>query len=161
MPLDSLQVPSQARRGLVVLVSATLLLAGCSATGGASPAASVASSEGSAATVATKLSEFKIELAAATAPAGHVRFDLTNAGTTLHEFVIFQTDLASDKLPLSADGTEVDEAGAGLTLVSEVEDIEVGAIPNLEADLAAGHYVLICNLPAHYNSGMRADFTTN
>lgn len=161
MLLDGLRVPSLAGRRLFTLASATLLLVGCTAAPGSSPAASAASSEAAGTTIATKLSEFKIELAAATAPAGHVRFDLTNAGTTLHEFVIFQTDLASDKLPLSADGTEVDEAGAGLTLVSEVEDIEVGAAPNLEADLAAGHYVLICNLPAHFNSGMRADFTTN
>ena len=111
--------------------------------------------------MATKLSEFKIELAATSAPGGPVTFALTNAGTTVHEFVVFKTELAADKLPLAADGTEVDEEGAGLTAVDEVEDIAVGATATLPVDLATGHYVVICNLPAHYTSGMRAEFTTN
>lgn len=153
---------SVARRG-VVLVAAALLIVGCS--GGASPSAAASPSQagsGSGGTsVTTALSEFKIELGATSAPAGPVTFQLTNGGTTVHEFVVFKTDLAVDKLPLVADGTEVDEAGDGLTAVDEVEDIAVGATAGLAVDLPAGHYVLICNLPAHYTSGMRAEFTTN
>lgn len=81
----------------------------------------------------------------------------------VHEFVVFKTDLAADKLPLAADGATVDEAGAGasLTLVDEVEDIAVGATASLAVELPAGHYVAICNVPAHYTSGMRVEFTTN
>ena len=48
-----------------------------------------------------------------------------------------------------------------MTLVDEVEDIAVGATASLPVDLAAGHYILICNIPAHYTSGMHAEFTTN
>jgi uncharacterized cupredoxin-like copper-binding protein len=147
----------------VALVAATLLIAACSSGGASSsPAAPSQAASGSGGTsVATKLSDFKIELAATSAPAGEVTFALTNGGATVHEFVVFKTDLAPDKLPLAADGTEVDEAGAGLTLVDEVEDIAVGATPSLPVDLATGHYVVICNVATHYTSGMHAEFTTN
>jgi uncharacterized cupredoxin-like copper-binding protein len=148
----------------VPLVAAALILAACSGSGASSSpvgAPSAAASASGGASVTAKLSEFKIELAATTASAGSVTFAPTNAGTTVHEFVVFKTDLAPDKLPLSADGTEVDEAGAGLTLVDELEDIAVGATASLPVDLATGHYVVICNVPTHYTSGMHAEFTTN
>jgi uncharacterized cupredoxin-like copper-binding protein len=148
----------------VGFVAVTLLVAACSSGGASSSPAgapSQAASGSGGASVTAKLSEFKIELGAATAPAGSVTFALTNAGTTVHEFVVFKTDLAPDKLPLAADGTEVDEAGAGLTLVDEVEDIAVGATASLPVDLATGHYVVICNVATHYTSGMHTEFTTN
>jgi uncharacterized cupredoxin-like copper-binding protein len=154
-------------RGLALVVGA-LLLVGCSS--GASPSAAAPASQpaassggGGGTSVTAKLTEFKIELGAATAPGGPVTFELTNSGTVVHEFVVFKTDLAADKLPLAADGATVDEAGAGasLTLVDEVEDIAVGATASLPVDLPAGHYVAICNVPAHYTSGMRTEFTTN
>jgi uncharacterized cupredoxin-like copper-binding protein len=107
------------------------------------------------------LTEFKIALGAASAPPGPVTFQLTNGGTIVHEFVIFKTDLASDKLPMLADGSAVDEEGGGLTVVDEVEDIAVAATPSLAVDLPAGRYLLLCNVAAHYKSGMVAEFTTN
>jgi uncharacterized cupredoxin-like copper-binding protein len=157
---------SVVRQGLA-LVAGALLLVGCSS--GASPSAAApasqpaASSGGGGTSVTAKLTEFKIELGATSAPGGPVTFELTNSGTVVHEFVVFKTDLGADKLPLAADGATVDEEGAGasLTLVDEVEDIAVGATASLAVDLPAGHYVAICNVPAHYTSGMRVEFTTN
>jgi uncharacterized cupredoxin-like copper-binding protein len=158
---------SAVRQGLA-LVAGALLLVGCSS--GASPSAAAPASQppassggGGGTSVTAKLTEFKIELDPTTAPGGPVTFELTNSGTVVHEFVVFKTDLAADKLPLAADGATVDEAGAGasLTLVDEVEDIAVGATASLAVDLPAGHYVAICNVPAHYTSGMRTEFTTN
>jgi uncharacterized cupredoxin-like copper-binding protein len=159
-------------RGLALVAGATLLV-GCSS--GASPSAAAPASQppasqppasvggGGGTSVTAKLTEFKIELGATSAPAGPVTFELTNGGTVVHEFVVFKTDLAADKLPLAADGATVDEEGAGasLTLVDEVEDIAVGATASLAVDLPAGHYVAICNVPAHYTSGMHTEFTTN
>jgi uncharacterized cupredoxin-like copper-binding protein len=142
-----------------LIVAVVAMLVGCSGSG--SPSAAPAASPGDAGTmIATALTEFKISLSATTAPAGSVTFALSNDGQAEHEFVVFGTDLAADQLPLSADGTEVDEAGAGLTLVNEVEGIAIGAKPSLGVTLPAAHYVLICNLPAHYTSGMRVEFTT-
>jgi uncharacterized cupredoxin-like copper-binding protein len=158
---------SVVRQGLALMAGA-LLLVGCAS--GASPSAAAPASQpaasgggGGGTSVTAKLTEFKIELGATSAPGGPVTFELTNSGTVVHEFVVFKTDLAADKLPLAADGATVDEEGAGasLTLVDEVEDIAVGATASLAVDLPAGHYVAICNVPAHYTSGMRTEFTTN
>lgn len=155
--------PSITPATLGTLAISAILVAACSSSGASSsPAGSSgpAPSAAGATDVAAGLSEFKIDLATETAPGGEVSFDLTNNGTTTHEFVVFKTDLAADKLPLSEDGTEVDEEGEGITAVDEVEDIEPGATANLTVDLPPGHYVVICNLPAHYGSGMHAEFTT-
>jgi uncharacterized cupredoxin-like copper-binding protein len=151
---------SRGLQGLLAFGVSAVLLAGCSAAAPSPPSAAASAQAGT--TVNADLSEFKIALSAPTGPAGAVTFALKNSGTTVHEFVVFKTDLAPDKLPLSADGLTVDEEGAtDLTLVDEVEDIEVGASATLAVDLPAAHYVLICNLPAHYTSGMHTEFTTN
>ena len=162
MRLEYENLGSFVKRG-AAFVAVTVLIAACSGGASSSPAGapSQAASGSAGASVAAKLSEFKIELDATSAAGGPVTFALTNASTIVHEFVVFKTDLAPDKLPLAADGTEVDEEGAGMTLVDEVEDIAVGATASLPVDLAAGHYILICNIPAHYTSGMHAEFTTN
>ena len=55
----------------------------------------------------------------------------------------------------SVSGNKASEKGS----VSEVEDIAGGKSKKLTANLKAGHYVLICNLPGHYKGGMRSDFT--
>lgn len=144
------------RRWIAALAATATLAAGC----GSGAATSAPSAAGGGASVSAALSEFKIELGATSAAAGPVTFNISNKGTTVHELVVFSTDLAADKLPMAADGTEVDEAGAGITAVDEVEDIAVGEAASLPVTLPAGHYVLICNLPAHYTSGMRAEFTT-
>jgi uncharacterized cupredoxin-like copper-binding protein len=155
---------SIARRG-VVAAAAAILLVGCSAAAPASssPAPSQGGAVAAGTPVTAALSEFKIELGGASTAAGPVTFQLTNKGAVVHEFVVFKTDLAADQLPMSADGATVDEAGGGgaLTLVDEVEDIAVGAAPTLAVNLPAGHYVVICNVEAHYKAGMHAPFTTN
>ena len=152
-----------------MITCAALLLAGCGAAASASPAAvpsappaaSPAGSGSAGTPVDATLTEFKIALAATSAPGGSVTFQLKNSGTIVHEFVVFKTDLAPDKLPMLADGTAVDEEGGGLTVVDEVEDIAVGATPSLAVPLPAGHYVVLCNVATHYKAGMVAEFTAS
>jgi uncharacterized cupredoxin-like copper-binding protein len=156
--------PTWSRR-VLLLGSAVLISAACSPAGSPSapPASAAAPSTASASggAVTARESEFKIELGATTATAGSVTFQINNAGTVVHEFVVMKTDLAADKLPVNASEGVVSEDTAGLTVVDEVEDIAVGTTPTLTVNLPAGHYVVICNLPAHYAGGMHADFTTN
>ena len=80
---------------------------------------------------------------------------------------MFKTDLAPDALPTGDDGS-VDEAGAGIELIDEVEDIAAGSEGEVDVDLEAGNYVLICNVvqenddgttTIHYAEGMFAAFT--
>ncbi len=108
-------------------------------------------------TVDVTLSDFNVELSAASAPAGEVTFAVDNQGPSTHEFVVFKTDLAPDALPTDdlGDVAESDEFAP----VDEIEDIEKSATPTLTVDLTAGSYVLICNITAHYRQGMTAAFT--
>lgn len=83
-----------------------------------------------------------------------------------HEFVVIKTDLAAGALPVDADGV-VDEAGGGITVIGEIEDVEVGTSRAVTLNLTAGKYVLLCNIwsedeqEAHYAEGMRTAFTVN
>ncbi len=95
-------------------------------------------------------------------------FDVTNDGPDdVHEFVVILTDLGPTELPTDADGA-VKESGKGMEVIDEIEDIPVGETQSLTVDLAAGSYVIICNilqeepdgtLEAHYSEGMRTTFT--
>jgi uncharacterized cupredoxin-like copper-binding protein len=124
-------------------------LAGCGSDGGGDKAA--------AGDVHATLSDFKIVLDQGSVRGGKVTFDVTNDGPSQHEFVVFKTDLDPAKLPTNADG-DVDE-GEKLEPVDEIEDIGKGDTPSLSVDLDAGHYVAVCNLPAHYRQGMRVEFS--
>jgi uncharacterized cupredoxin-like copper-binding protein len=143
----------------VLFVFGACSTAGSSAQPSASGGTSTAS--GSATPVTAKETEFKIDLGASRSSAGPVTFQINNAGTIVHEFVVMKTDLAADKLPIDASTGVVSEDTAGLTAIDEVEDIAVGSSQSLTVDLPAGHYVVICNVPGHYVGGMHADFTTN
>ena len=156
-------VRSLRRRSLAILAVAAasaLVATGCSSDEGGSGG-------GGDGAVAVTLQEFAVIPSPASTAAGEVTFTATNEGPDdVHEFVIFQTDLAPDALPTGEDGS-VDEAGEGLTLIDEIEDIAVGDAPTLTVNLEAGSYVLICNIfdatenEAHYELGMRIDFTVN
>lgn len=137
--------------GSIVIVAALgIAVAGCgTATSSTSPSSSPA-----AGSIAVDLSEWSVAPSSSSAPAGTVTFAVTNGGTQVHEFVVVKTDTAADALPVV--DNKIDEST--LTPVDEIEDIAVGATPTLTVDLAAGHYVLLCNIEAHYEQGMRADF---
>lgn len=150
------QIPGtrRARRlgPLILTTIALILMAGCSAGGG---------------TVNVTLSEWAVQRDKAELPAGSITFEVTNIGPAdIHEFVVVRTDLAPGSLPVDSTGA-VDEGGGGMEVMGEIEDIEVGDSAELTLDLAAGKYVLICNIyseeenEAHYHEGMRTDFTVN
>ena len=112
------------------------------------------------------LQEWAVVPDADTAAAGDVTFNITNNGPDHpHEFVVFRTDLAPDSLPTGDDGGVLED-GEGLELIDEVEEIAVDAAADLTVNLAAGSYVLLCNLveeeegelESHYQLGMRTAF---
>jgi uncharacterized cupredoxin-like copper-binding protein len=109
--------------------------------------------------VSATLADFSVTLDSNSAPAGQVTFDVSNEAEQTHEFVVFQTDLPEDQLP--TENGDVDEAGEGVTLIDEIEDIEGGSSQSLTVNLDAGSYVLICNLPGHYQQGMHASFSAS
>jgi uncharacterized cupredoxin-like copper-binding protein len=116
-------------------------------------------------TVDVTLQEFAVGVDPASVSAGEVTFSVTNEGPDdVHEFVVIRTDLGPTELPTDENGA-VDEAGGGMEVVDEIEDMEVGSSEDLTVDLDAGNYVLICNIwdedeqESHYQEGMRAAFT--
>jgi uncharacterized cupredoxin-like copper-binding protein len=115
--------------------------------------------------VEVKLQEWAVVPAPDSVAPGSVTFNVTNTGPAdTHEFVVLKTDLDPGALPTDSTGA-VSETGAGIEVVDEIEDIAVGTSPTLTATLAAGKYVLLCNIydatekEAHYKMGMRVAFT--
>jgi uncharacterized cupredoxin-like copper-binding protein len=104
------------------------------------------------------LSTFGITLSTNTMKAGPVTFVVRNNPTDqTHEFVVAQTDLPADQIPVNSDTHLIDEEQ--LTVLGEVEDLGSGALKRLTLDLKPGRYLLLCNLASHYQSGMYAELT--
>jgi uncharacterized cupredoxin-like copper-binding protein len=143
-----------ARAAFVAIVA--LVLAACGTAATPTPAGPT--------TVAVGLQEWAIVPASTTIKAGEVTFDAKNDGPDdAHELVVIRTDLGLLDLPTGADG-KVDEAGAGMTMIGEIEEFAVGESASGTFDLAAGRYLLICNIvdadgDAHYGKGMTIAIT--
>ncbi|HLB61244.1 MAG TPA: plastocyanin/azurin family copper-binding protein [Actinomycetota bacterium] len=103
------------------------------------------------------VADFSITLDPGSVAAGEVTFSIANDGLSTHEFVVFKTDLAPDALPV--DGGVVPEDDPSLTNAGEAEDIGSGSEVSLALTLDAGSYVVICNVPSHYEAGMRTALT--
>jgi len=137
-------------RPLILSLIGLIFVAGCTAGGG---------------TVKVTLSEWAVARDKAELPAGSITFEVTNTGPDdVHELVVIRTDLDAGALPADSTG-KVDEEGSGIEeVMGEIEDIAVGASETLTLDLAAGNYVLLCNIysadehEAHYQEGMRIGF---
>jgi starvation-inducible DNA-binding protein len=147
-------------RTLAGLSSVALVLSACTAV---QPSSSPTADTGPA-TVRVTLQEWAVVPAATSTPSGELIFQVTNTGPDdIHEFVVLKTDLDPGALPVIATGA-VTESGAGIEVVDEIEDIPVGETQELTVTLAAGKYVLLCNIydetekEAHYKMGMRIAF---
>ncbi len=145
------------QRRALALLAITGLLVSCS--GGGSPTSGP---------VQATEKEWQIALASTNLKAGSLTFNIKNDGDKEHEFVIRQTDLKSDALPLNSDG-EVSEDAPELKPVgdpSEVAEIKSGSSDrSITVNLKPGHYVIFCNLHVgdllHYQKGMHVDFTVS
>ncbi len=162
----------RSRLPLALLGLAALLVSACSSGASSTPA-------GGSSAIAAELSEWAIRLDPVTGKAGPVTFTIRNAGEKEHEFLIIKTDMRADSLPVKDDELDVAAFGPmnmdmgstapGQSLgmggmehpagtVGQAEGIAAGENRTLTVELEAGHYVIVCNLTAHYSKGMRADF---
>jgi uncharacterized cupredoxin-like copper-binding protein len=162
----------------VALAALVLLTVACggdddvSSSGSASASASgeppssgvIEAKPASAAQVDVILQEWAVRLQQASVRAGQVYFLVDNQGPEdAHEFVIIQTDLAADKLPVVKDKVPEDK----VKIIGEIEPFSTKSKPGKTFNLAAGKYVLICNIAevedgkveSHYKLGMRTAFT--
>ena len=161
---------SRAQIGFVVVVGVALL------TGGAIWAAAHDDGEGALAegptetpsgpttpvvpgTVAVTLidPDFSVTADPASTAAGSLTFNVTNVGSINHNLRVIKTDLDQGDLPVDSATFAVDENA--LDVVGSLRDLASGQTEELAVDLESGAYVLICNVPTHYEAGMHAPFT--
>lgn len=102
-----------------------------------------------------KPSEFKLTATPTSASAGKVTFAVANEGNVVHEMVVVPAPNGAAGLK-QPDGTGSETGSKG-----EVADLAPGKTARLTISLPAGKYVLLCNLPGHFASGMYADFTVS
>ena len=135
-------------------VALALSLVGCST--------SETASKADGTTINVDLKEWAFDASSTTAPAGKVTFTAKNKGREVHELVLFKSDLAPADLPVDEEGA-VDEAGEGLELVDEVENVKAGETKSFAVDLKPGKYVMACNVvengQRHFMNAMYASFT--
>jgi uncharacterized cupredoxin-like copper-binding protein len=86
-------------------------------------------------------------------PAGKVTFDVLNASKdTIHEMIVSPIRDLNVTLPYVAAESRVDEDASGD--IGEVSELDPGGAGSLTIDLKPGQYVLFCNVPGHFSSGM-------
>ena len=133
-------------RRLIAILIATIVVAG--ACGG-----SRESEPTEQPTLSVALTDFAIAADPGTVKAGRVVFAIRNRAAMTHELIVIRTDLAPDALPI--EGGKAKEDGK----VGGVANIAAGVSRKLTLDLTPGRYVLICNVPGHYQLGMRVALT--
>ena len=135
---------------VAVLAIASVACSNDSSTSSSSAAGSSSDAD-TGATVNATVKDFAIAIDPTEIAGGEITFSISNEGPSAHEFVVIETDDAPGDLPVE-DGEVTED---GLNVIGEAEDIA----PSTSADpltltLAAGDYVIICNLPGHYQQGM-------
>lgn len=99
-----------------------------------------------------------ITLDRTTVPAGDVTFKVHNdAMTEEHEMVLIKLKSADQTIPVNAAKHRVDESK--LKSLGEVADLKAGKDGQLKVKLAAGEYLLLCNIKGHFEAGMKARLT--
>lgn len=105
--------------------------------------------------VAVLLAEWLVHPKPRTVPAGNVSFEIENQGLLPHQFSVFWTDIEADEIPVVQGKADAAVARA----FAATDELQPGDDDELTLVLPPGAYVLLCNLPAHYEAGMRVAFT--
>jgi uncharacterized cupredoxin-like copper-binding protein len=97
-------------------------------------------------------SDMGLHLSTDTVPAGDITFKLQNVSKDMiHEMLVFPV-AENVALPYDDKQLKIDEEKAGS--LGEVSEIDPGKAGELQINLKAGKYVLLCNLPGHFANGM-------
>ena len=89
---------------------------------------------------------------------GMVTFEVVNASKDqIHEMIVAKLANTKKPLPYLADENRVDEDKAGD--LGEVSELDPGKSGALRIEMKPGTYILYCNVPGHYLTGMWTTFT--
>lgn len=93
-------------------------------------------------------------------PAGPVVFEVSNNSKTLvHEMIVVA--VAEPDSPLPYDNKARRVIKSKINDLGEASDLNPGEKKTLQLTLKPGNYLLICNQPDHYHSGMKANLTVH
>ncbi len=98
--------------------------------------------------------EYKVTANKGKAPAGKIRFVVTNKGDLTHELEVVKWRGDPGGIPVKKNKATFDED----LEMGEVEDIEPGETKRFTVDLRRGRYVLLCNVVGHYELGQYRGF---
>lgn len=108
-----------------------------------------------AATVPVTEKEWGVLAKPASAKPGSVTFAVKNIGHLKHEFIVLKTKTLASKLKTK--GAQAVVTGQ----MGKILPFAPGKTKTLTLSLRPGHYVLLCNLPGHYQAGQRSDFVVH
>jgi uncharacterized cupredoxin-like copper-binding protein len=103
--------------------------------------------------------DFGIQVSTTILTAGNYVFVDHNHGPSSHELVMWKTNLDAAQLPRGADGKVNEDSSQLDSVLDSGSSLHPGEIRLLTTSLEPGHYVMVCNLPGHYNAGMHVDIT--
>lgn len=101
------------------------------------------------------LGDYVVTLTSNEVRAGDVTFVVRNRGGQAHDLNVIRTDAAADALPVDRQTQKASAEGR----VGGIDLVNPGRSTNLRLTLEPGRYVLICNVPTHYQLGMRTELT--
>jgi uncharacterized cupredoxin-like copper-binding protein len=108
--------------------------------------------------VTVSMTNFAFKFTPSTVKAGTVRFLVKNDSTDqMHEFFLVKTDLPVNKLPMTSDGTMINEESNQFMKLGSVEDVDAGKSGEMTVKLEPGRYVYFCNKQGHYKLGMAGE----
>jgi len=92
-----------------------------------------------------------------TAPAGNVIFHVVNDSKTMvHEMLVVKVKNFSDSLPYKSAKARLEEDN--IQAIGETHSLKPGQYKKVEFNLKPGKYLLVCNKPGHFESGMFTKF---
>jgi uncharacterized cupredoxin-like copper-binding protein len=98
-----------------------------------------------------------MRLSQKSAPAGVVTFKVSNTSKeTIHEMVLVYLKNPTKPLPYMDGENRVDEDK--VVTKGEVSELDPGKSGSLTVALQPGRYLLMCNVPGHFESGMWSEF---
>jgi len=99
-----------------------------------------------------------IRIDKSTAKAGTVVFDVTNwSRSVVHEMIVVSVDSPDAPLPYDYNSWRVPEDQ--IKALGESGELPPSASHTVSLKLAAGSYLLVCNVPGHFAAGMATPFT--
>jgi len=104
-------------------------------------------------TLGISMNEFKFTPANPELPRGPTEITATNKGKTSHELVLLKTDTDPSKLRKRGKGVSEKKS------VGEIPETAPGQSGSETFDLKPGKYVMVCNIPGHYDAGMYGTLT--